>query len=134
THDEAAVLAFEVVVEVGAADAAGAEAKQHLARADVRHVERLDPQILLGVNPACEHRNSPVGGRLTTSESVIARASIADAGRAQCTMFQPLVKRLYALFKCRCIAARAPATSCSAIAFSTARCSAIAAVHNPGVS
>ena len=36
------------------------------------------------------------------------------------------------MFRCRCIAARAPAASCAAIAFSTARCSAIAASHSAG--
>ena len=35
-HDEAAVAALEVVMEVGAADAAGAEPQQHLAGAGLR--------------------------------------------------------------------------------------------------
>jgi hypothetical protein len=42
-------------VQVRAADAAGAEAQQHLPGPDLGHVDRLDPQVVLGVDPAGKH-------------------------------------------------------------------------------
>ena len=86
----------------------------------------FDAQIFLGVNAAGEHGDVSFRWRA-------ARTARTVGGR-QCSASQPVLKRLYAWLRCRCIAARAPGTSCAAIAFSTARCSAIAAVHSAGES
>src|SRR5438105_198757 len=54
-NHEAAVPAFEVVMKVGAADPAGAEAYQHLPRPDLRVFGRFDTKVFLGMNAACKH-------------------------------------------------------------------------------
>ena len=131
-HDEAAVAALVVIMDVRTADAAGAQPQQHLAGADVGRVDRLRSAD----RPWRECGKQAWHLLLVTAaiERGAQRSPRAASPRAQCNVFQPLLNRLYALLRWRCIAARAPATSCSAIAFSTARCSAIAAVHSPGVS
>ena len=55
-HDEAAVPALEVVMQIGAADSAGAELQQHLTRTRLRHVGLLDAQIVFCVNSTSKHR------------------------------------------------------------------------------
>ena len=51
-HDEAAVAAFEIVVEIRTANAGGAQLQQHFARTRRGGLGRLDPQVFLGVNSA----------------------------------------------------------------------------------
>ena len=97
-HDEAAVAALEIVVEVGAADAAGAEAQQHLARAGVGRVDRL----------RCAGLPWRECGKPAWIRSSFAMAVRGAVARAHCSVSQPVEKRLYAWFRCRCIAARAP--------------------------
>ena len=55
-HDEAAVLALEVVMQIGATDSAGAELQQHFARTRFRHVRMFDAQIVFCVNSTSKHR------------------------------------------------------------------------------
>ncbi len=120
-HDEVAVAALEVVVEIGAADAAGAEAQQHLAGADRRHFRVLDAQVFLCVDPASQH-----GASL---------GALAAPSLCQCKGVPPLRKPLVRLVEMPLHRGRAPASRrCAAIAFSTARCSAIAACHSAGES
>ena len=57
---EASVAPLEVVMEIGPANAASAEAQQYLPGTDVGHIDRLDPQIVLGVNSASKHVSSPM--------------------------------------------------------------------------
>jgi hypothetical protein len=57
-HDEAAVAALEIVVEVRPADAGGAQAQQHFARARRRRVGGFDPQVFLRVYLAGQHFRS----------------------------------------------------------------------------
>ncbi len=99
-HDEAAVAALEVIVEIGSADASCAEPQQHLARSGRRRVGGFDAEIFLGVNAAGEHGDVP----FVRAPCRTARTVRAD----QCSASQPVLKRLYARFRCRCIAARAP--------------------------
>ena len=75
------------------------EAQQHFAGPGFGNVGGFDAQVFLGVNAAGKH-----GVVLDSPCAAIAALS------------QPVEKRLYAWFRCRCIAARAPAASCAAIA------------------
>src|SRR6185437_10596868 len=58
-HDEAAVPALVEIVQIGTADAAGAERQQHLASTGRRLVLRLDAQILFCMNAARQHALAP---------------------------------------------------------------------------
>ena len=51
-HDETAVAAFVVIVEIRPADAGGPEPQQHFTRSGLGNVDRFDPQVFLGVNAA----------------------------------------------------------------------------------
>jgi hypothetical protein len=53
--NEAPVPALVVVVEVGPANASGAETNQHFARSDGRLGLEIDAQVVLGVNAASQH-------------------------------------------------------------------------------
>jgi hypothetical protein len=53
---EAAVAALEIVVKIGAADAPGAKAHQHLAGTHGRHRLGFDSQIFLRMDRARQHR------------------------------------------------------------------------------
>src|SRR5207253_6154811 len=56
--DEASIPAFEVIVQIGAADAARAEPDQHLARSDLGFRLWLYAQVFLRVNTASQHDRS----------------------------------------------------------------------------
>src|SRR3989442_1118623 len=117
--DEASIPAFEVIVQIGAADAARAEPDQHLARSDLGFRLWLYAQVFLRVNTASQHDRSLL---------------VTSLVQRQCFASQLLLKRLYALSRWPCIAARAPDTSCLPISSRTSRCSAIARVHLLGLS
>jgi hypothetical protein len=54
-HNEAPVAALEIIVQVGAADATGAESNQYLPRRNRRFVGGFNAQVFLGVNATGHH-------------------------------------------------------------------------------
>ena len=67
---------------------------------DVGRVDRLDAQIFLRVNAASQHAIPPRVRRL-----IARRRAQSRCRTLQCNVSQPFEKRLYAWFRCRCIAA-----------------------------
>ena len=67
-------------MQIGAADAAGAKAQQHFPRPGIGNVGGLDAQVFLGVDAAGKH----------------VRLLKCGSALRQCSMSQPVEKRLYA--------------------------------------
>ena len=87
-----------------------------------------------GDSPLTSFSNGTAAFRFCQGVAGGSPATPSDSNFAYCSVSQLVEKRLYAWFRCRCIAARAPFGSRAAIAFSTVRCSSIALAHNAGVS
>ena len=60
-----AEAAMQVVMEVGTADAAGADADLDVLRADLGNLGLFDPQIARGMDDGGSHRFSPCSRRFT---------------------------------------------------------------------
>src|SRR5207244_12284031 len=92
-NDEAAIASLEIVVDVGAADAAGTEPDQDLSRADIRIGDGLDAHVFLGMDTASQHETFP--SRLCGIGVFIVESfpDIQDIAN-HCNASQPVEKRL----------------------------------------